>query len=664
MLRLRRRASRRRGHAARAGGLQGRRARGAVHGAHRPSQSSSRVDRRRRTARALQRAWQDPAATRRARHSHAAGDERGAADSDRMGRAPAASDRRLDRRPAARARRAADAGDLRSHSQAHRRAPDHGALHRHAPAGAPRRIYQGIPRLLAAEPAHTIDLDQPVYAAGGRAFHGTADRGRSRAGHRRAAQAAAEVLQAADARWHAERLRGTARVARRLHLCADDRLLFLRHGAAHHAVSVRRQSRLQQLRLHRLGRPGSDRTPSPHRWHPGGPDLLRIREGRQDRRKIPRRGDSVEPHARSTRAIARSTPNSQLPTSKRCLGWSWRLGVWSSSRINIVSVPMATVSSPLRLAFLGCGFITRVHSRHLRSLRLDVVPHYASRDRAKADEYCKRYRGGGSYADYTAAIDDPRIDAVVIAVPPRYHLELTLQALAAGKHVLVEKPAYPSMADYETAVEARDGAGRVVLVGENDHYKPLAVCLRRLLADGVIGEMVFAHFMTLARRLKTADDWRNDETLAGGDAFFEEGIHWLHFAASLGPKITSIQGYRPSISRQGPDQRAKSMMVAFRYDNDAVGSLYYSREIPSLLRGLRVSKLLGRGGVISFESNGLFVIVRGAGFPRLVFPGFRDIRGYRAMYRDFVQSIRSGRQPQMSLERAIDDQRLMDQIYC
>jgi hypothetical protein len=55
------------------------------------------------------------------------------------------------------------------------------------------------------------------------------------------------------------------------------------------------------------------------------------------------------------------------------------------------------------------------------------------------------------------------------------------------------------------------------------------------------------------------------------------------------------------------------MMVAFRYDNDAVGSLYYSREIPSLLRGLRVSKLLGRSGVISFESNGLFVIVRGAG---------------------------------------------------
>jgi len=151
--------------------------------------------------------------------------------------------------------------------------------------------------------------------------------------------------------------------------------------------------------------------------------------------------------------------------------------------------------------------------------------------------------------------------------------------------------------------------------------------------------------------------------MAGGDAFFEEGIHWLHVAGSLGPKIVEVRGYRPSVSRDGPDRRAKSMMVAFRYDNDAVGSLYYSREIPSLFRGLRWSKLFGRRGVITFESNGALIVVRGGGLPRLIVPGFRDIRGYRAMYRDFVASVRSGKQPEMSLERAIEDQKLMDTIY-
>ena len=317
----------------------------------------------------------------------------------------------------------------------------------------------------------------------------------------------------------------------------------------------------------------------------------------------------------------------------------------------------------MRIAFLGCGFITGVHSRHLKALGGIIEPSYASRDGAKAAEFCARYGGAVSYSDYAAALADPKVDAVVIAVPPYLHLDLTLQALAAGKHVLVEKPAFPTMDAYRAALEARNRARRVVLIGENDHYKPLAVRLRTLLADGVIGDLVFAHFVTIARRLKTAGDWRNDETLAGGDAFFEEGIHWLHLAGSLGPRIISAHGYRPAPSREGPDTRVKSMMVAFEYDSGAVGSLYYSREVPSLLRGLRLSKLFGRKGVISFESNGTIMVVRGSGIPRLVFPGFRDIRGYKAMYRDFHRAITTGAAPDMSLERAMDDQSLMDQIY-
>jgi predicted dehydrogenase len=318
---------------------------------------------------------------------------------------------------------------------------------------------------------------------------------------------------------------------------------------------------------------------------------------------------------------------------------------------------------PLRIAFLGCGFITRVHSRHLRAMKDEIVCSYASRDREKAESACRTFGGARVYPSYTAAIADPGLDAVVIAVPPQFHFDLTKQALEAGKHVLVEKPAFLRMSDYRAVADLRDRARKVVAVGENDHYKPLAVTLRTLLKQGVIGEMVFAHFTTIAKRLKSEGDWRNDEAMAGGDAFFEEGIHWLHIAGSLGPTIVTAHGYRPAPSREGHDRRVKSMMVAFRYDNQAVGALYYSREIPSLLRGLRLSKLYGRKGIITFESNGLFVLVRGNGVPRVILPGFRDIRGYKAMYRDLANAIRTGRQPEMSLERAMDDQRVMDQIY-
>ena len=321
---------------------------------------------------------------------------------------------------------------------------------------------------------------------------------------------------------------------------------------------------------------------------------------------------------------------------------------------------------PVRLVFLGCGFITGVHSVQLEALGGQVVAGYASRDHAKAESYCRRYRGFGAYPDYVSALRDPTVEAVVVAVPPKFHLGLTLEALRAGKHVLVEKPAFLTQEEYETVRAARDASGKVVLVGENDHYKPLAVCLRQLLADEVIGELVFAHFTTIVRRLKSSGDWRNDASMAGGDAFFEEGIHWLHFAGSLGPSITAIHGYQPSLSREHDDRddtRAKSMLVAFSYDSGAVGALYYSREVPSMLRGLRLSTLFGRKGVITFESNGAAVLVRTRGAPRVIFPGLRDIRGYRAMYRDFAAAIRGGPPAAMTLERAVNDHVLMDQVY-
>src|SRR4029450_12672856 len=125
---------------------------------------------------------------------------------------------------------------------------------------------------------------------------------------------------------------------------------------------------------------------------------------------------------------------------------------------------MPSSTEPIHVAFLGCGFITRVHSRHIRRIPELRVAGYASRGRAKADQYCAQFGGRTAYAGYAAAIDDPQVDAVVVAVPPRFPRALALQALAAVKHVLVEKPAFPQLDDYRTVAAARDRAGRVVVV--------------------------------------------------------------------------------------------------------------------------------------------------------------------------------------------------------
>src|SRR5262245_56259774 len=70
------------------------------------------------------------------------------------------------------------------------------------------------------------------------------------------------------------------------------------------------------------------------------------------------------------------------------------------------------ITPPLRIAFLGCGFITRIHSRHLRALRRwssdpKIAWGYASREKQKAERFCRRYGGSYSYDGYAAAVEDP-----------------------------------------------------------------------------------------------------------------------------------------------------------------------------------------------------------------------------------------------------------------
>ena len=312
--------------------------------------------------------------------------------------------------------------------------------------------------------------------------------------------------------------------------------------------------------------------------------------------------------------------------------------------------------SVVDLAFLGCGGITRTHSRTLARFRGEVRCHYASRDPARAAAFTARHRGAGAFGSYAEAIADPRIDAVLVATPPDGHLALVLEALAAGKHVLVEKPAFLRAADCTRARTAEAESGRRVLVAENYCYKPLARLLREVLASGDLGEVRFVH-LDAVKHQRTSG-WRADPAVAGGGALFEGGIHWIDLLANLGLHVKTVHAFRPGDGRGGE----RSMLLVAEYEEGAVGTLSHSWEIPSPFRGLRLSRIYGTRGSVLFESNGLFVRVTGAR-PRLVFPGLRDIGGYRAMFRDFLASIRTGREPLMSLARAQRGLELVEAAY-
>jgi predicted dehydrogenase len=310
----------------------------------------------------------------------------------------------------------------------------------------------------------------------------------------------------------------------------------------------------------------------------------------------------------------------------------------------------------LNLAFLGCGAITADHSRTLARFRDRVLCFYASRDAEQAMAFEKRFGGGGSYGSYQAALADGRIDAVLVATPPASHLGLVVEALRQEKDVIVEKPAFLTATEFDRAAAVESETGRRILVAENYCYKPLARVLRELLADEVVGEPRFVQVNAL--KLQPAGGWRADAAQAGGGALFEGGIHWIDLVAHLGPRVRTIRGFRSG--NGGAPER--SMLVVVEYDGGAVGTLAHSWEIPSPLRGLRLSRIHGTAGSIVFESNGLFVLVSGRR-RRIAFPGLADIAGYRAMFRDFIEALASGRPPVMTLERARRDLELVEAAY-
>jgi len=311
--------------------------------------------------------------------------------------------------------------------------------------------------------------------------------------------------------------------------------------------------------------------------------------------------------------------------------------------------------SSINLAFLGCGNITHGHSGTLKRSR-DVHRYYASRDRARADEFNRTFGGAGAFGSYREAMEDSRVDTVLVATPPDSHLNLTLEALGHGKHVIVEKPAFLRSSDFAPVRAAAERAGRRVFIAENYAYKPLAGALQRLIGSGVLGEVRFVHLVAVKQQ--RSGGWKNDAAVAGGGALFEGGVHWVDLLAHLGLVVESVEGFRPAPGAG----LERSMVIAARFQNGGVGTLYHSWEIPSPLRGLRLSRIYGTRGSAVFESNGLVLAVTNPR-PRLVFPGFRDISGYGAMFADFFESIRTGREPLMTLDRAQRGIELIESVY-
>lgn len=234
----------------------------------------------------------------------------------------------------------------------------------------------------------------------------------------------------------------------------------------------------------------------------------------------------------------------------------------------------------LRIGILGAARIAPTALvKPARAVSDVEVYAVAARDRAKAERFAAKRGITHIHDSYEALLDDPAIDAVYNPLPNGLHKEWTLKALAAGKHVLCEKPFTANQAEAEDVARAASDSDRVVMEAFHWRYHPLATRMREIVDSGVLGTV---------RRIETAmciplpkrNDIRYDYDLAGG-ATMDVGcyaIHQLRFLADSEPTVTAARARlaRPRVDRW--------MQADLAFDDGCTGRITCALWSASLLK--------------------------------------------------------------------------------
>jgi predicted dehydrogenase len=311
----------------------------------------------------------------------------------------------------------------------------------------------------------------------------------------------------------------------------------------------------------------------------------------------------------------------------------------------------------ITLAIMGAGFMGSSHAANYAAWGGRVrVKTICSRDEDRARKLAVTV-GAAASTDVESVLEDPDVDAVDICVPTRFHRQMTERALAAGKHVFLEKPLALTAADADAIVQAARDSDRIVMVGLVLRFWPEYVELQRRVAAGELGRSLA---VSATRLSPPADwnDWMSDREQSGGVAVdllvhdFDQ-MNWI-----LGP----------ARSVYAQEQVSGHVQATVNYEGAtgiAEGSMAMPKSYP-FSSGIRV---LGEGGVAEYTFSaapaeeggniGASTSPRGLciypkeGAPRTVPVQSADPWGPELKY--FIECVEQGRKPEQgTCEQARD----------
>jgi predicted dehydrogenase len=178
-----------------------------------------------------------------------------------------------------------------------------------------------------------------------------------------------------------------------------------------------------------------------------------------------------------------------------------------------------------RIGLVGAGAVADLHAAA-------ITAHPAASLAAVCDLDLDRARsvdpGASHYTDFAAMLCQVRLDAVVINTPHALHLPMCRQALDAGVDVLVEKPLATNPEDCSAIIDAAAAAGRVLAVGQIQHFMPEKLAIAAVLEEGTLGPVIAIHdHRSTDYRPGHRSGWFFDRAISGGGALMNIGGHCL-----------------------------------------------------------------------------------------------------------------------------------------
>jgi D-xylose 1-dehydrogenase (NADP+, D-xylono-1,5-lactone-forming) len=197
-------------------------------------------------------------------------------------------------------------------------------------------------------------------------------------------------------------------------------------------------------------------------------------------------------------------------------------------------------NTPVKWGIISTADINRkvIPGAHA-SPKVDLVA-VASRDQARADAYAAEWGIPRAYGSYEALLDDPEIEAVYISLPNTLHCPWSIKAVAAGKHVLCEKPLSRHTQEVEEAFHAAEDADRFLMEAFMYRHNPQTVKLKELVDSGAIGELRLIRSV-FSYGLYDTDNIRLQPEVEGG-ALMDVGCYNVSGSRLLGGEPEAVFG--------------------------------------------------------------------------------------------------------------------------